>query len=827
VTDIGLRILLQAQDQASRIISGVGNQLLKAAGDAGPLLLGAGLITAGVIAVGVAATKMAADFQQAMLANVAHAGLAKNQVNAVSDAILNMAPIVGKSPTLLAEAMYPILSAFSGITNQGAKAAISLTTLKNSAETVAGSTTKVEAVAQAAVGTFNALGLATNNVSTNTKRMNDLFDVMDLTVQLGNMHWEQYKNVVSKLAVAIQGTGIKFNESQAALATMTNEGFSAQKASTYLINTFNTLAIKTNALSAHAKKLGIDFNASKYGPMSLADKIEYLNKITDGNKQKLLALMGNNATALKTFNALSIGIDAYRTNLDKLNHAHGALKTSFDTASQGFNFAVQRVHAFIDVLLIKIGTQLLPILTRFVNMIIPAATWLISMATAISKNQTAMEIIKNVLIVLGAVIGTVLISALIGMAVALYGAAAAALLATVSLFGLELPLLLIGLIVGAVIIAAIEIFQHWGQITKWVGGIMSWLGDHVHAIFSGMGSAIGGFFSSLGGAAHSKVTDFKNFVGNAFSSLGSSVHGALEGVKSTVTGWGNWLYNHNRYIKAIVDAWPAAMKIAGTAIRTVLTGIKNFVGGIWSAIGTFIHDRLVWIENTVGAIFSAIGTFIHDRLTWVQGVVGVIFSWIGSLMQSKTTQASNAVGNAFSSLGSKVQSILSGLWNWISGWFGKLAGQFFSWGGNLIGMLINGIKGAVGGLFSTIGGIAHNIAGMLGFHSPPKLGPLHDADVYMPNMMKMFEHGIVANMPAVHAALNRVAAPMATSLSPSSHSSTSYSTGGNVYIGSVVVNAGAGSASNPSQLADQFVREVSRKLRQSGNLITWTSGGRA
>src|SRR5258708_1233745 len=178
-------------------------------------------------------------------------------------------------------------------------------------QTVAGTTVDGTAVANAAVGTFNALGLATDNVATNTKRMTGLFDTMDLTVQLGNMQWDAYKNVVSKLAVAVQGTGISFNESQAALATMTNEGFSAQKASTYLSNTFTTLAIKTDALSAHAKKLGIEFDAAKYGPMSLADKIGYLNQITDGNKQKLLALMGNNSTALKTFNALSVGVIAH------------------------------------------------------------------------------------------------------------------------------------------------------------------------------------------------------------------------------------------------------------------------------------------------------------------------------------------------------------------------------------------------------------------------------------------------------------------------------------------------------------------------------------
>src|SRR5258708_37915075 len=54
------------------------------------------------------------------------------------------------------------------------------------------------------------------------------------------------------------------------------------------------------------------------------------------------------------------------------------------------------------------------------------------------------------------------------------------------------------------------------------------------------------------------------------------------------------------------------------------------------------------------------------------------------------------------------------------------------------------VASKVGGVFSMIGGIAHHIAGMLGFHSPPPEGPAHDADKWMPNMMAMFTAGIIA-----------------------------------------------------------------------------------
>jgi len=371
---------------------------------------GATLAAAGLaIKLGTDSVQAAGDFQQAMLSNVAHAGLAKSQFDAVSQSVLGMATAVGRDPTQLAEALYPILSAFSGIQDQSAKSALALNTLRMSFQTVAGTTVDGTAVAKAAVQTFNSLGLATNNTAINTQRMTSLMDIMDKTVQLGNTTWDDYKGAVSKVALAIQGTNVTFNESQAALALMTNSGFpSAQKASTYLSNTFNTLEIKTNALATHAKKLGISFDLAKYGPMSLAQKIEYLNQITDGNKQKLLALMGNNSTALRTFNALSTGIDSYKSNLDALNHSQGALAASFATASQGFNFQMEQMKAAGQVILVTFGTALLPVVSSLMAKIVPLigqfTTWITKSGLL---KQVAQELSSGLTTLMGFVQGLI------------------------------------------------------------------------------------------------------------------------------------------------------------------------------------------------------------------------------------------------------------------------------------------------------------------------------------------------------------------------------------------------------------------------------------
>ena len=371
MTDINLRILLSAQNAASGVIKAVVGDL-KGPGGLQGALTAVGVAAAGMaVAIGVEAVNKAAAFQNAMLQNVAHAGLAKNQFDAVSQSVLQMSTDVGQMPTDLAQGLYPILSGFSGITNESAKAQTSLEDLRLAAEDVVGTETKTTVTSGALTSAFNALGLQTNNTATNISRLKTLNDQMEATVIAGNMHWDQYANVVGKLATAIKGTNVQWTEASAALATMTNEGFTAQRSQTYLANLFTQLDLKTDSLNKNAKKLHITFDEVKFKSMSLTDQLTYLKDITGGNASEVLKLLNNNATALKTYNALESGMKAYKTNLDAIKNSHGATATAFQTASSSFSAAKDRFKAAIDVLLIDLGTQLLPVLSKVLDWVTP------------------------------------------------------------------------------------------------------------------------------------------------------------------------------------------------------------------------------------------------------------------------------------------------------------------------------------------------------------------------------------------------------------------------------------------------------------------------
>lgn len=368
---LNLAITVTAADKASAVISSIVDKLSGGSGLT-KALVGVGL-AAGTLAVGLGASAVdaASKFGEAGDLLVAHAGLAQSQLNLIQQSLLQMGPQLGQMPTALEQAIYPVLSGFSGISNASDKAQLSLTELKLAGESVAGSTTNISDVTSAATATFNAFGMQTANNNTNIKEMNTLFDEMNTTITLGNQQWSDFSNVAGKLAVSAKAAHLSLTEAYAAESTLTNEGYSARLATTYLGNTFNELEIKTASMAKHAAALGINFNVTKFATMDLGQQIQYLNRITGGNQSDLLGIFGGNSVALRTFDALTTGMGSYQSNLQALNQSHGATGQAFGTTSQGFGFKVQQAQAALQSLSITVGNALLPVLTPLLNDLTP------------------------------------------------------------------------------------------------------------------------------------------------------------------------------------------------------------------------------------------------------------------------------------------------------------------------------------------------------------------------------------------------------------------------------------------------------------------------
>lgn len=408
MSDIELRILLTAQDAASSIFKKVASAALGDSGLGGALATAASLGGAALLGLAATSVQMAAGYQQSMLKVQALTGTSASDMQWFSDQILAMAPKLGVAPKALMDGLYNVESALSAT---GATNAQMLSVLQLSAQ--AASTGNFDMATST-----DALTTALNAFHTPASQAGDVMDALTQTVVDGKMQWPNFARALSTIAVGAHNAHISLAESGAALADFTNQGMSAQRASTNLAMLFLDLSTKTDTISKNFDKLyatsgksqawdevirqsklvhghlytvattvhhaaqawsiaGATFDKAGWSSMNLAQKISYLNKITSAHgetvqqqQSELLKLFGGNSRVLTSYNMLSSSMGVYHTNLKNITEAEKNGKTTaqaFATTQQGFNAQLKDAQAALDVVFIQIGEQLLPVVTKFLQ----------------------------------------------------------------------------------------------------------------------------------------------------------------------------------------------------------------------------------------------------------------------------------------------------------------------------------------------------------------------------------------------------------------------------------------------------------------------------
>jgi hypothetical protein len=220
------------------------------------------------------------------------------------------------------------------------------------------------------------------------------------------------------------------------------------------------------------------------------------------------------------------------------------------------------------------------------------------------------------------------------------------------------------------------------------------------------------WFAGVWQSAQQGMVNFIGAIRGAVKSGFDTITGIIHGAVNLVVGLFKWLYDHNYYFRALVDT----IMYDITQVRNTITNVLHMIQSVWNTVWGAVSSRL-------SAIWS--------------GIVSTIQHFLGAGKQK------------FEDFKSQITHVVQ-----------SLGTTLLNSGKNMINMLIDGIKSRFGALLSVVGDIGKTIAGMLGFHSPPKEGPLADSDQYMPNMMKMYQRGIHDHIPLVEEATGRVAKAM-------------------------------------------------------------------
>jgi hypothetical protein len=721
---------------------------LKGSGMAGKTIF-LGVATA-VAGVAYEATKMTTGFNQEMEMVHTQAGAAQTEVDGLKGKVESLAPAVGMGPETLAEGLYHIESA-------GFRGAAAMDILTSSAKLAKIGQSDFEATSQAVVGVMASQIKGVKDAS-------DAAAILNATVGIGDMRMTQLANAIGTgLLPKAASVGATMTDVSAALATVTDNVTPADEAATRLGMTFSLMAAPTEKAKGAYESIGMASNQmandirSKGLLGALKDLKEHLDatyppgkavKLSLDEQRASLALYSKSLTdagvpvaqqtsllaaykdqlgksgdaAVKQSEAISAMFGGGKSSgtiltllneLPRMQEKVDALGTSSSRAAQmqeawaqqqkQFGQELHQVGAAADVLMIKVGTRLLPIFSTFLGWVQKGASWL--------------DHHRAVVAVLAGVIGGALVAAL-------YGAVAATIAWTAALD--VNPIFLVITALGALVGGLIYAYNHSEEFRKIV--------DKVGAVLKQV------------------WTDAVHIAGDVINWF---VNGPLAFIRDRVHEFGEFWQAHGQQIETIArHAWSMVWSVVSLFGRLVFGTIQERLTDI-RAIWKFTWDL---VRNTVKLVWNEIA----DEVTFAWHLLLNIFSLFADLLTGKWGQlwkdAKKLVSDAFhdiikifSDWGKNawnmlyqagrdlIQGVINGvkamvkrtteaiedIGNTILGW-GKKGGTLLVQAGKDIVMgLIHGVENSiddVNNMFTSVGKSAvHAVEKVLDMHSPSRV----------------------------------------------------------------------------------------------------------
>ncbi len=752
-------------------------------------LAGVALLAVGAAAVagGVAATKMAGDFQAGMTSLVTGAGESAKNIKMVGAGILDMATQTGTSTKQLTDGMYMIESA-------GFHGAAGLEVLKNAAEGAKVGNADLKDVANGVTTALTDYNLPASQAAAVT---NDLI----ATVANGKTTMGALSASLKSILPVASTAGISLNGVSAALATMTGQGVPAGEAANHLRLAIMALEAPSTKGAATLKSIGL---SAQDVASEMKDSLpNALQMVTDHLKKKFPEGSAAYTAALKDISggsgALSVMLgltgdhmQTFKNNVDNVFNAvrsGGDSITGWADVQQNFNFKMDQAKEVVEALGIKLGTKLLPMVGQLLDRIMPVITrfgdWLITsgslengfnalvgavsgVITVVStvvgffqQNHAALETLKAGVLVVAGVIGGALVFSFVAWATTIWTTTIPAMLALLVEMA---PFLLIGALVGLIIFGVIEAFQHWGAITKWFQGIWAavsaWFMGMLHAIgsfFVAIWTGMANFFIGLWSGIIAGLKAAWNFIVNVIKIGALLALAVLFAPIILMAAAFIWLYNHNYYFKALVDAIVGFFVGCFNWCRDNWQGFVNLLVGLWNGLVGLAHGAWMAVSGAIMGVIGFLLGWVRSQWDGAIRVLGVLWGTVYGIAQG----AWDKVAGVFRGVWGTISGILGGLYNSFKNWFVDLAAQFLTWGANAIQGFVNGIISKVNNVASAVGGIAAKVLAFLGFHSPTKEGPGREADVWAPNFIKMYAKGLTDGLPQIQNAVNKLSTPLA------------------------------------------------------------------
>lgn len=776
MSDINMRILLSASaGNTMSVIGGVSNAL--GSGGLGLALAGAAVAAVGF---GVASVKMAADYQAGMLKVQALTGANTQQMAYYNAQLMQLATNAGVAPVDLTDGLYNVLSA----SYKGADAVNVLTLATEDAKI---GMTSATVTTDALTNVLRSFGVQSQDITRTNGEMLQ-------TVTLGKATFEQYAQSIVKSASSAVQFHVSMEVMNAAWATMTSSGIRAAQASTDFQQSLKVMYGNINTVAKSLEKQGIAFDMTAYNGMDYGHKVEYLNQLLQEANARHIKVTGVTLQAAQAISTIANHIGDYNANLatlsDKQRMAHKTAE-AWAITQAGFNQQMDRARAALDVLMIAIGQQLLPVLTPLIGKITSVigvfGDWV---GSGHAVSDTVKWFKDNLQLAIPIVAGLAAML-LVTLVPAVWSLAAGVIAAT-------WPVLAIGAAVALVAAGAVYLYQNFKQVRDAVaatGAAFQAMGAWIAATTMPMLRAIGAFLASqFMPVWHQLVQLWQSQLMPLFGQLGAALQqlkplfellggiivavvlvdiGMMVGMlKGTVQAFAGLLSGLIIVIGGIVQMFTGAFQIIGgivTFFIDLFTGHFNKLLGDLGGIGHGIVNLFSGMWAIIKGIFLAAWYAISGYVSgFVSGIVGFFQGLYNTLVgHSIIPDMINGIVNWFGQLPGRAMAFISSLVSQLTGTLGNLGSMALGWAGDMMHGFVTGIQNGIGAVGNAIAGVADKVRQFLHF-SKPDVGPLADVDTWMPDFTDMLSRGLVGGVPKLQTALGQLTTPIAMSLAPGS-----------------------------------------------------------
>lgn len=347
----------------------------------------------------------------------------------------------------------------------------------------------------------------------------------------------------------------------------------------------------------------------------------------------------------------------------------------------------------------------------------------------------------------------------------------------------------------------------------------------VGPIVTGIGSLVIGVgqFMTYGG----QLTTMLGKLGPVLASAGSKIVGIGSSALAALPGIISFMAPFTPFI-----AIGAAVVAAGVLIYKNWDTIKEKA----AEVGEAVKEKWEGLKEKTAETWNNIKAKTSE--TWNN--VKTTISTIGTNIASNTQQSLGRIKSAYQNNGGGIKGVVSATWQGIkeyytlgfnnlntltNGKLGEIKDLFANklkglkdsavqWGRDLIGGLVDGIKGMYGKLKEGAAGAADIIHNFLG-HSHPSEGPLKDDPTYMPDMMKMFAQGIRTNSYLIERAVDNVATDIAVGMSGQQAMEASSSGGSGILSGGIDASAIYAAVKDGASEATISINIDGRELRRT------------